>query len=263
MPQCIRHALGTCAVLLAFLAYPAGPASAQEFTPEQKAEIESMIGDYISRNPEFIADYLRQNPEILLEVSDILRARKIAQERQTAAFTLEAHRDRIERHPMTPSTGNANGDVTVVEFFDYQCPYCKRVFSYMMELEKEDRNLRVVWKEFPVLKPPSYFAAVAAMAADRQGKYMEYHRAVMGAKGRLTEARILDLAEGAGLDIGQLKIDMKDPEIKAYLEETKRLAEALGINGTPGFVVGDEVIGGAIDKANMKLYIRSAREKGS
>ena len=263
MTRVLRHFLTASAMILAVMAWNAGPAGAQEFTPEQKAEIESIVGEYLRKNPDFVAEYLRENPEILIEVSNILRARQAQQERDKAAYTLNAHRDKIERHAMTPVTGNPDGDVTVVEFFDYQCPYCKRVFAYMTELEKEDKNLRVVWKEFPILGPVSRFAARAAMAADRQGKYMEFHAAVMGAPGRLSEDRVMKLAMGAGIDVGQLKKDMKAPEIEAYLDETIALANALGISGTPGFVIGGEIVSGAIPKQEMQQRIDLARENGS
>ncbi len=263
MTHVLRRVLTACAVVLAVMAWRAGPAQAQEFTPEQKAEIESIIGDYLRKNPDFVAEYLRENPEILIEVSEILRARAERQKREAAAYALKAHRDKLERHPMTPASGNDDGDVTVVEFFDYQCPYCKRVFTYMTELEREDENLRVVWKEFPILGPVSRFAARAATAADRQGKYMEFHTALMSAPGRLTEARVLKLAEAAGIDIDRLKEDMDAPEIEAYLDETIALGNALGITGTPGFVIGDEVVSGAIPKREMQKRIDLARQNGS
>ena len=263
MTHVLRGVMTASAMILTVMAWNAGSAAAQEFTPEQKAEIESIIGEYLRKNPDFVADYLRKNPEIMIEVSNILRAKQAEQERDKAAYTLNAHRDKIERHPMTPATGNPDGDVTVVEFFDYQCPYCKRVFAYMTELEKEDRNLRVVWKELPILGPVSRYAARAAMAADRQGKYMEFHAAVMGAPGRLSEARVLKLAEAAGIDIDRLEQDMKAPEIDAYLDETIALAGALGITGTPGFVIGDEIVAGAILKREMKQRIKFARQNGN
>ncbi len=239
------------------------PAAAQAFSDAQKAEIERIVGEYIAENPEFIADYLRQNPEILIEVSNILRARQLALEEEAKALTLQAHRDQIERHPMTPVSGNVDGDVTLVEFFDYNCGYCKRVFAYMPDLSKEDPNLRVVWKEFPILGPVSRYAAKAAMAADRQGKYMEFHTALMGGGRLVSEAQVLKTAEKVGLDTAQLQRDMEDPAIEAYLDETIELAGALGINGTPGFVIGDQVIAGAISKEAMEQAIDLARKNGS
>ena len=250
--------IGILLVLLGF-----GPAAAAEFTDAQKAEIEKIVGEYIEKNPEFIADYLRRNPEILIEISDILRARRVAQEQEARSYTLKAHRDKIERHPMTPVTGNPEGDVTLVEFFDYNCPYCKKAFKDVAALEGEDSNLRVVWKEFPILGPISRYAARAAMAAHRQGKYMAFHEAVMTGPRLASEEQVLKIAEKAGLNIEQLQKDMQDPAIEAYLDETIQLANALGINGTPGFVVGDEIISGAISKADMRNVIEFTRKNGS
>jgi len=240
-----------------------GPAAAAEFTDAQKAEIEAIVGEYIAKNPDFIADYLRQNPEILIEVSNILRARQAAQEEEAKAAALTTYREQIERHPMTPVSGNAEGDVTLVEFFDYNCGYCKRVFSYVPDLVQEDPNLRIVWKEFPILGPVSRYAAKVAMAADRQGKYSEFHNAAMGGGRLVSEAQVIKIAEEVGLNIKQLLKDLEDPAIEAYIDETIQLAGALGINGTPGFVVGDQVIAGAISEEAMKQAIDLARKNGS
>lgn len=241
----------------------AAPATAAEFDDAQKAEIEKIVGDYIRNNPDIIADYLRNNPEILLEVSKILKAKQDAQAEEAVANALKAHREQIERHPMTPATGNPKGDVTVVEFFDYNCPYCKKVFEYMTELEEEDPNLRVVWKEFPILGPVSRYAAQVATAADRQGKYMTFHTAAMSGPRLVSKEQVLKLAAKAGLDMAQLEKDLKDPAVDVYLDETIELARALGITGTPGFVVGQEIVSGAIGKDDMKSVIEFTRRQGS
>lgn len=255
---------GCCAALgMIIFLFGTAPAPAETFTDEQKAEIEKIISDYIAKNPDFIADYLRQNPEILIEVSNILRARQLAEQEEAKALALTNYRDQIERHPMTPVTGNIDGDVTLVEFFDYNCGYCKRVFGYLPAIIKEDPNLRVVWKEFPILGPVSRYAAKAAMAADRQGKYIEFHDAAMGGGRLVSEAQVLKIAEKVGLDLEQLQNDMQDPAIEAYLDETIKLADALGINGTPGFVVGEQVIAGAIPAEAMRQAIDLARKNGS
>ena len=164
---------------------------------------------------------------------------------------------------MTPVTGNIDGDVTLVEFFDYNCGYCKRVFAYMNDIEKDDPNLRIVWKEFPILGPISRYAAQAAMAADRQGKYMEFHRALMSGARLVSEEQVLKIADETGLDVERLQQDMQDPAITAYIDETIELAATLGINGTPGFILGDEVIAGAISEADMKRLIELARQNQS
>jgi protein-disulfide isomerase len=238
-------------------------ASAQEFDDAQKAEIEEIIAEYLKENPEFIREYLVGNPEILLEVSDKLRAQQIQRERESALLAMTAHKEKLERHPITPVTGNPEGDVTLIEFFDYNCSFCKRAFAYMREIEKEDPNLRVAWKEYPILAgrtPTSLTAAKVAMAADLQGKYIEVHTALMGGRGSLvSDAQVLKIAEGIGLDMDKLKKDMESSVIKAYISETVQLGEALQFQGTPTFVINGAVIGGAVPKEYILAVIAAAR----
>ena len=252
-----------CAVIGMTLMLSVAPAAAAEFSDSQKAEIETIIGDYLKKNPDFIREYMLENPEILLEVSDLLRVREIQKERETAAQAMSVHKEKLERHPMTPVTGNPNGDVTLIEFFDYNCTFCKRVFAFMREIEKNDPNLRVVWKEYPILTgraPTSLTAARVAMAANLQGKYIETHDALMSAPGSLaSDAQVLKLAEDAGVDMDKLKKDMESPEIKAYLSETMQLGQALQFQGTPTFVVNGAVIGGAVPKEVLLAVIAAAR----
>jgi protein-disulfide isomerase len=239
------------------------PASAQEFDDAQKAEIEKIIGEYLKENPEFIREYLVENPEVLLEVSDKLRAQQIQQERENAALAMTAHKEKLERHPITPVTGNPEGDVTLIEFFDYNCSFCKRAFSYMREIEKDDPNLRIAWKEYPILAgrtPTSLTAAKVAMAADLQGKYIEVHTALMGRRGPLvSDAQVLKIAEGVGLDMDKLKKDMESSVVRAYISETVQLGEALQFQGTPTFVINGAVIGGAVPKEYILAVIAAAR----
>ena len=262
--QRVSHG-GFIALALGIVIFLAGaaPAAAGEFSDAQKAEVEKIVGDYIRNNPDVIADYLRNNPEILIEVSKILKAKQQAQADEARTYALKANREQIERHPMTPATGNPEADVTVVEFFDYNCPYCKKVFEYMTELEKEDPNLRVVWKEFPILGPVSRYASRVAMAAHRQGMYMAFHTAAMNGPRLVSKEQVLKIAARAGLDMAQLENDLQDPAIEAYLDETNQLADALGINGTPGFVIGDEIVSGAIGKDDMQSAIEFTRRQGS
>lgn len=263
MKRFLTGAVRAAMMLLTVAALGASPASADELSEAQKAEVKGLIEQYVQENPGFIRDYLLKNPEILLEVSNLLRARQAEQERVARAEALNAHRDRIEHHPMTPVSGNPDGDVTVVEFFDYNCPWCKKSLSELVELEKEDPKLRFVWKEFPVLSAASVYAARAAMAADRQGKYMEFHLAAMGGGRIASEDQVLKIAEKVGLDMDRLAADMQDPAVTEYLQETMQLAETLGISGTPSFVIGDHIAGGYISKEEMKKLIEQARRKGS
>ena len=159
---------------------------------------------------------------------------------------------------MSPVSGNPKGDVTLVEFFDYQCGYCKRSLKPVKDLLETDRQLRIVWKEFPILGPVSRFAARAAMASEKQGRYLEFHVAVMGSRGKLTEDRVMDIAGSVGLDVQRLRREMDDPAIEEYLDETIRLARVLGIEGTPAFVIGDTLVPGAVGGARLKELIARA-----
>ncbi len=132
----------------------------------------------------------------------------------------------------------------------------------MLEVQKEDPHLRVAWKELPILGPASEFAARAAMAANRQNKYLAFHVAVMGNRGKLTPDTVLKLAGKAGIDVERLKRDMADPAIDKYLKDTLQLAQELGINGTPGFIIGGKLVPGALDKQQMKDLIAEARKQG-
>ena len=228
-----------------------GSADAQKTNGLSKKDVEKIV-----------RDYLIANPELIQEAIQVLQAKREAAENARAKAAMAAHGDALRAHPMTPVSGNASGDVTVVEFFDYQCGYCKRSLASMIGLLKSDKQVRVVWKELPILGPASRFAARAAMAAKKQKKYFQFHVALMGARGRLTEQNVMDVAKDVGLDVARLRGDMEDPRIEAYLDETQQLATALGIRGTPAFVIGDTVVRGAIDEADMKQIIAQMRAGG-
>ncbi|GHA38743.1 hypothetical protein GCM10007989_38110 [Devosia pacifica] len=173
--------------------------------------------------------------------------------------TLSSRGEELFRDPQTPVGGNRLGDVTLVEFFDYNCPYCRDVASVMAEAEAADPGLRIVYKEFPILGPNSVFAAKAALASERQGKYSEFHQLMMQSSGPADEASVIAAAETAGLDIEQLRIDMKGADIQAQISRNIDLALALRINGTPGFVIGEEILRGAADLATIQSLIDKAR----
>ncbi len=209
-----------------------------------------------------VRDYLLKNPEVIEEAIGVLRARQEEERRKRAEAAIAENGEALHAHPMSPVSGNAGGDVTVVEFFDYRCGFCKRALPAMEALLEEDANVRVVWKEFPILGPVSVSAAHAAMAADRQGKYYPFHLALMK-EPELTEAKVLVIAAEAGLDLERLQQDMEDPAIQAYLDETQALAREIGINGTPAFVVGGKLVPGAVDAARMKELVAAARADGN
>jgi protein-disulfide isomerase len=223
----------------------------RSFSPEQRKEVQEMIGDY-----------LRANPQIILESVRAMQQREKDQEKQQGLQNLVAYRELILNDPTSPVGGNPKGDVTIVEFFDYNCGYCKRVFPTLKKLMAEDKNLRVVFKEFPILSPQSELAARAALAAWRQDKtkYMEIHRLFIELKGGFTESRILRLATKMGLDIKQLKIDMRSSTMNKVINGNRQLAQQLGITGTPGFIIGNKIVPGAVDLATLKALIAEARK---
>ena len=176
------------------------------------------------------------------------------------ASVIAARRDEIYNDPDAHVSGNPQGDITIVEFFDYNCPYCRQVASVLDELMQSDPNIRVVYKEFPILGPNSTFAARAALAARKQEKYLEFHSAVMMGRRVADQATVLEFARIVGLDIDRLKTDMENPAIAAILERNLSLAEALHISGTPAFVIADKIYPGAAELADFQQVIAAARK---
>jgi protein-disulfide isomerase len=190
-----------------------------------------------------------------------LEERQRAEQEQRRRQALTAQRDRIEDGSNAPVMGNPDGDVTLVEFFDYNCPYCKRMTDALRTLIDEDSGLRVVMREYPILSEGSRFAARAALAAKKQGKYEAFHFALMDAKGRVGEQETIDIASRLGLDIERLRADMESPEIQAHIDETYALAQALGVRGTPAFIVGDELVPGATSLEQLRAMVSESRKE--
>lgn len=172
-------------------------------------------------------------------------------------------RRQLINEPSSPVGGNPDGDVTIVEFFDYRCGYCKKVLPSIVALLERDKKLRYVFKELPILSPESELAARAALAAWQQDKrkYLEFHTALMQAQGNLSERRILRLAGNAGLDAEKIAKNMKHPKVEEELKRNIALAEQLGIRGTPAFVIGDRLIPGAVDLSMLEKTVAEARQK--
>jgi len=203
--------------------------------------------------------YLLDNPEIIFEAAQRLQARQRATEATEGQTALKMRIDAVLRDPDSPVGGNPAGDVTLVEFFDYNCPYCRRVAPAMAQAAAADPLLRIVYKELPILGANSMFAAKAALAAHRQGAYVAFHHGLMSEKGIVDEAAVLAAASVAGLDIERLRADMEDAAIRQALDRNIELAQALRITGTPGFVAGDQIVRGAIDLKTMQALIQKAR----
>ena len=207
-----------------------------------------------------VHEYLLEHPEAVGEAINRLEAQQREQEAKQGQVALQSHVDEVFRDPNDPVGGNSKGDATLVEFFDYNCPYCKQMASVMTQAEMADPQLRVVYKEFPILGPDSQFAAKAALAANKQGKYIAFHRALYQARGHVDENKVLEAAKTVGLDIARLKADMQTPEIAARLDKNIDLARALGINGTPGFAIGDKVFTGATDLKSLQTVVEASRK---
>jgi protein-disulfide isomerase len=205
-----------------------------------------------------VREYLLREPEVIYQALEELQRRQTAAAaaRQRAAIAENQHQ--LLDDPASPVGGNPDGDVTLVEFFDYRCAYCRRVVSSMRALLDEDRGLRVVFKEMPVLGPDSVSAARAALASRKQNGYLPFHFALMAADD-LSPAGIRATAQSVGLDPDRLEADMAAPEVSAAIEANYALANKLGIEGTPAFVIGDQLIPGAVDKARLEQLIDEAR----
>jgi|TARA_B110000091_G_scaffold201025_1_gene232269 protein-disulfide isomerase len=195
-----------------------------------------------------------------MEAVAILEAQEDARKADQSVALLSSRRDVLERDPNAPVLGNVDGDVTIVEFFDYNCPYCKRVKPEIQALMAADPDIRLVCREWPILGEGSVFAARAALAARNQGKYEEFHWAMMGLQGRAEEASILNAAVEIGLDADKLRADMDAPEINEHIQTSMELAAALGFNGTPSFVIGEALVPGFIKTVQFEGYVEGARE---
>jgi protein-disulfide isomerase len=205
-----------------------------------------------------VRDYLMREPEIIYEALQELQRRETAAEAERRKVALTAKKDDLFNSAASPVGGNPEGDVTLVEFFDYRCGYCRRVVGSLRALVDQDEDLRVVFKEFPILGEDSVRASRAALAAERQGLYMPLHFALMAADDLSMEG-IMATAAGVGLDTERLAQDMASPEIEAEISANYALANQLGIEGTPAFVVDDELIPGAVSQERLASLIDEAR----
>jgi len=244
------------AVLIALAAAFAGPATAaaQSLSPTQKQEIDHLIHDYLQQHPEAVMNALKAAQQ----QADDARA-------AAAKKVIVAKRDELLHDPNSVVAGNPNGDVTLVEFFDYRCPYCKAIEPSLEALIKEDGHLRVVYKEFPILGPPSVVASRAAIAARQQGKYNAFHDRMMALKGAIDTDTVMMVAEASGLDVAKLKHDMTAASVGQIIQRNYALADALGIDATPALVIGDQLTMGAVDIDGLRQLIADARKnkKGS
>ncbi|MDA9431167.1 DsbA family protein [Bradyrhizobium sp. CCBAU 51627] len=239
--------------LFAFAIFGAtGPASADSFSDAQRTDIEAII-----------KNYLVSHPEVLEEAMTELGKRQADAEAKKHEASVAENSDAIFNSSRQVVLGNKEGDVTFVEFFDYNCGYCKRAMSDMLDLLKSDSKLKVVLKEFPVLGQGSVEAAQVAVAVRMQDpsgkKYLDFHQKLLGGRGPADKARALQAAKDAGLDVAKIEKDIASPEVRATIEENFKLAEAMGMNGTPSYVIGKQIVVGAVGLDGLREKIGVAR----
>ena len=248
-----RFPLRSAAILAAtgFL-FSAAPAGA--LAEKDRPEIEAII-----------KDYLLKNPEVLREALEALEKHQSAADQDKQRRAISSNAKLIFESPRGPIVGNPQGDVTLVEFFDYNCGYCKRAMEDVVKLTGEDSKLKVVLKEFPVLGPSSVDAAKVAVAVrmqDKGGKYIEFHRRLLNTRGEANKDRAMAAAKDAGFDTARIEKDLQSREVADTLQESAKLAESLGLNGTPTFVIADELIIGAQGYETLKNKIAATRKCG-
>jgi len=208
----------------------------------KKEEVEKIVKNYLIQNPELIQSTL----------DDYKKSIEINKKNDAI---------KLLHYIKNPGFFNKNSDITVYEFFDYNCGYCKSVVEPIMDVISEDSKVDFVFVEFPILSQSSYIAATAALASEKQGLYNDFHLSLMKKRGRITEDVIFNIAEKTGLDINQLKIDMRSKEIENKLKKNRDVAKLLNLNGTPAFIIGDIIYPGALQKSNLKQMIKNFREK--
>lgn len=223
------------------------------FSAEQKKQIEAII-----------KDYLLANPEVMIEVQSALEAKMEKLQAERLQSALKENSAEIFRAASAPVAGNPKGDVTIVEFFDYNCGYCKKAFSDLAAVVAADKNVKIVLKEFPILSKGSEEAARVALAAGMQNKYWEFHRGMLESQGQANEASALRVAERLGLNMAKLRTDMVSPEVRKEIDRARALAQKMGIQGTPHFLVGDKVVPGAPDglKDILAQHVAEIRKSG-
>ncbi len=234
-------------VAILLWAATAEAAYAGDPSPPDEAKIQSIV-----------RDYLRQHPEVIIEALQAYQQQDAEKINQTR-LAITSSKNELLNDPTSPVAGNPKGDVTVVEFFDYRCPYCKAVAPDLAKAVAADGKVRLIYKEFPILGPESLTAAKAALAAVRQDKYLAFHDKLLAFKGNLDDSAIYAMAGDLGLDVVRLQADMEKPEIKDIIDRSYKLAEKLKIQGTPAFVISNDLIPGAASVDELMAAFKRAR----
>lgn len=251
LPTALRGAIAAAALLAGLSAASAQTAPA--FSPEQKSAIEGIV-----------RDYLLKNPEVMVEVMGELERRQTAAQKQAQESALKTAQETLYASPHDIVLGNPKGDVTLVEFFDYNCGYCKRAAEDVQALIKADPKLKVVIKDFPVLGPGSVEAARVAVAAKPLlgAKAGEFHLKLLGTRGPIDGARALAVARDLGADAAKLRAAMESPEVSQVIAQTVELGDKLSLTGTPAWIIGDNVIFGAVGEERLRDAVKNVRSCG-
>ncbi len=210
-----------------------------------------------------VREYLMQNPQVMIELLRNAQTHYDTAQRNQQRAIMETHAAELAREGLG-SHIFSEGDIQLVEFFDYQCGFCKSVFPILTNIVREDGGVKLILKEFPVFGEVSHFAAKAAIAAEKQGRYFALHRALMENEGRLSEDRILALAQEVGLDTARLRADMEGEDIEQAIAANFALARALEVRATPGFVAGAEVIAQSLTReefAALFAHLRAVKAR--
>jgi len=251
--------LGAAALLFGAVAQPTPVTAAESSSPASQSNI--MPKDRAGLD-QAIHDYLMAHPDVILDALKAAQQQADAQAAEQSRRAIVTKKKELFDSPDDLVQGNPQGDVALVEFFDYRCPYCKQVEPSLDAMLQEDGKLRIVYKEFPILGEASVYATRVALAAKKQGKYAEFHRAMMATKGDIGDATVLNVATSLGLDIAKIKADMNAPEVEKLIDANYALADALNIQGTPAIIIGDTLIPGAVDLDTLRKDIADARKGG-
>lgn len=229
MKKCVATIGFLTGITLFFPAFAAASdKNATSFSPTQQQQIEKIVHDY-----------LVNNPEVLLEASQALQSKEMDKAKTQALQGVQGNKDKLFNDPNSPTAGNANANAVVVEFFDYQCIHCKDMQPFLVKL-LNGNNVKVIYKQFPIFGAASNYAAQMALAAAKQGKFLEFHNALFRVSGPLSETKVQEVAKSVGLNVDQLKKDMNDPAIKQEISANYDLAKALSLVGTPSFVLSNK-----------------------
>jgi protein-disulfide isomerase len=220
------------------------------FTEDQRGAME-----------DFVRDFILDNPEVLMESVNRYQEQQTKKREEDAQNVLKSSSDFLFKNPQLPEAGNPKGDVAVVEFFDFNCGYCKRAFEAVLKTIEEDKNVRMVFVDLPILSPQSKTASQWALAAAKQGKYFEFHKALMMHNGPKNDEALAEEAKKLGLDVEKLKKDAASPDVEAILTKNSEFAQKLGISGTPGFILGDQIVRGFVEYDGFKALIAAERAK--